>query len=96
MYCGGNSKELSRCADNVKDYEPKLALFAGIDGLDIYRRIIEKVDDYLKSGAALMLEIGYAQGPAIKELLEQTSSFVEIKIEKDFHNNDRIAIALKK
>ncbi len=75
---------------NVKDYEPRIALFAGEDGLDIYRRIIEKVDQFLKPEAALMLEIGYAQGPAVKELLEQTGSFAEITIEKDFHNNDRI------
>jgi release factor glutamine methyltransferase len=70
-------------------------LFAGVDGLDIYRRVIEKADRFLKPNAALMLEIGYAQGPAVKELLEQTSTFVNIKIEKDPHNNDRIAIAKK-
>jgi len=80
---------------NVKDYEPKSALFAGVDGLDIYRRIIEKADRFLKPDAALMLEIGYAQGTAIKELLEESGAFAEIKIEKDLHDNDRIAIAKK-
>lgn len=78
---------------NVKDYEPRLALFAGDDGLDVYRRIIEKADQFLKPEAALMLEIGYAQGPTIKELLEQTGAFTEIKIEKDLHDNDRIVTA---
>lgn len=80
---------------NVKDYEPKLALYAGSDGLDIYRRIIEKADDFLKPDAALMLEIGYAQGQAVKELLEQTGIFEEIRIEKDSTDNDRIALAKK-
>ena len=75
---------------NVKDYEPKIALYAGDDGLDIYRRIIEKADQFLKPGAALMLEIGYAQGPAIRTMLEQTGALGEIKTEKDFHDNDRI------
>ena len=42
-----------------------------------------------------MMEIGYAQGPAIRELLEQTGIFKTITIEKDFANNDRIAIAKK-
>ncbi|MHC4329959.1 MAG: peptide chain release factor N(5)-glutamine methyltransferase, partial [Planctomycetota bacterium] len=79
----------------VKDYEPKSALYAGTDGLDIYRRIIEKADQFLKPGAALMLEIGYAQGPAVRELLEQTGTFVKIKIEKDLHDNDRIVTARK-
>jgi len=78
---------------NVKEYEPKIALFAGDDGLDVYRRIIEKADQFLKPEAVLMLEIGYAQGPAVKELLEQTEAFAEITIEKDVHDNDRIVIA---
>ena len=91
-----SSDEYEKLEKNVKDYEPKLALYAGVDGLDIYRRIIEKADDYLKPDAALMLEIGYAQGPAIKELLEQADVFTEIKVEKDFHDNDRVVTALKK
>ena len=80
---------------NVKDYEPESALLAGADGMDVYRRIIKKVDEFLKPGAALMLEIGYAQGPAVRELLEQTSVFAEIKIEKDPHDNDRVVTAIK-
>jgi release factor glutamine methyltransferase len=76
----------------VKHYEPKLALFAGADGLDICRRVIQEAHAFLKPGGALMLEIGFSQGRAIKELLEQTGTFTEIRIEKDFQNNDRIAI----
>ena len=80
---------------NVKDYEPKKALLAGINGLDIYYRVIENAPKFLKPEGALMLEIGYAQGQAVKELLEKTGEFAEIKIEKDFHDNDRIVTAQK-
>ena len=80
---------------NVKDYEPKSALLAGDDGLDVYRRIIEKADTFLKPDAALMLEIGYAQGGLIRELLEQAGVFADVKIERDQHDNDRIASAVK-
>jgi len=80
---------------NIRDYEPKISLFAGRDGLDIHRRVIEKASDFLKPDGALMLEIGYAQGPAVEELLEQTGAFAGTKIEKDLHNNDRIIIAIK-
>ncbi|MGD2095560.1 MAG: peptide chain release factor N(5)-glutamine methyltransferase [Phycisphaerales bacterium] len=90
-----SSAEYEKLDKNVKDYEPRKALFAGIEGLDIYRRIIEKADEFLKPGAAMIMEIGYAQGPAVKELLEQTGVYNEIKIEKDFHNNDRIVSAKK-
>ncbi|MHC4440368.1 MAG: peptide chain release factor N(5)-glutamine methyltransferase [Planctomycetota bacterium] len=90
-----STAEYEKLDKNVKDYEPASALLAGADGLDVYYRIIEKVDEFLKPGASLMLEIGYAQGPAVRKLLEQTGAFAEIKIEKDYHNNDRIAIATK-
>jgi len=90
-----STAEFEKLDKNIKDYEPKLALFAGDDGLDIYRRIIEKADRFLKPDAALMLEIGFAQGKAIKELLEQAGTFGEIRIEKDPHDNDRIATAIK-
>ncbi|MEN8128210.1 MAG: peptide chain release factor N(5)-glutamine methyltransferase [Planctomycetota bacterium] len=80
---------------NVKEYEPANALLAGADGLDVYKRILENVDDFLKPDGVLMMEIGYAQGPAIRELLENSGVFKTITIEKDFANNDRIAIAQK-
>ncbi len=90
-----SAPEFEKLDKNVKDYEPKSALLAGTDGLDIYRRIVEKVDQFLKPDAALMLEIGYSQGPAVREWLEKAGYFGVITIEKDFRNNDRIAIAGK-
>ena len=90
-----SAAEFEALDKNVKDYEPKLALFAGRQGLDVHRRIIEKVNEFLKPDAALMLEIGYNQEQAVTGLLEHTGCFAEIAIEKDFHNNDRIAIAKK-
>lgn len=79
----------------VRDYEPKVALFAGADGLDICRRVIQDADRFLKQDGTLMLEIGYSQSLAIKDLLEQTGTFAEIRIEKDFQSHDRIVIAEK-
>ena len=87
--------EFERLDKNVKDYEPKLALFAGADGLDIYRRIAGQIQRFLKPDAALMLEIGCNQGQQVRRLLEQAGCFSEIKIEKDFHDNDRIITAIK-
>jgi release factor glutamine methyltransferase len=85
-------EELDR---NVRDYEPRSALFAGADGLGIYRRIIDTVDEYLKLDAILMLEIGCSQGQAVAELLRQSGVFAEITIERDFHDNDRVAVAIR-
>jgi release factor glutamine methyltransferase len=81
---------------NVKDYEPRLALHAGADGLDFYRRIAAKVDGYVKSDGVLLLEIGYQQGEAVRELFERSGLFAEVRTEKDINRNDRIIVAQKK
>ncbi|MFA5251886.1 MAG: peptide chain release factor N(5)-glutamine methyltransferase [Phycisphaerae bacterium] len=91
-----STAEFEKLGKNVKDYEPKLALFAGDEGLDIYRRIIERAGEFLKPDAALMLEIGYNQGQAVRQLLDQANCFNKVTIEKDFHDNDRIVIAKSK
>jgi release factor glutamine methyltransferase len=79
----------------VKNYEPKLALDGGVDGLDTYRRIAADAGSHLKKDGVLLLEIGFMQGPAVKKLLEDANAFSPIKIEKDFNNNDRIITAIK-
>ncbi len=80
---------------NVKDYEPRLALHAGADGLDFYRRISEKVDGFLKPDGILLLEIGYQQGDAVRTLFESAGTFAEVRVEKDLTRNDRIIVAQK-
>lgn len=81
---------------SVRDFEPRLALWAGGDGLDVYRRICQDIDRFLTPGGALLLEIGYAQGPAVQALLDGTALFAETRIEKDPNNNDRIAFARRR
>ena len=90
-----STAEYEALESNVKDYEPKLALHAGVDGLDIYKRIIEKAGEHLKPDGALMMEIGFNQAESVSNLLEKAGCFGEIKIEKDTSDNDRITIAIK-
>lgn len=80
---------------NVKDYEPRAALYAGPDGLDVYRKITEEVTQFLKPDGILLLEIGYQQGPAVRGLLEQTAAFAQIRIDKDLQGHDRVVTALR-
>ena len=78
---------------NVKDYEPELALRAGDEGLDIYRRILQEIGDHLKPEGVLMMEMGFRQETALRQLLEQTGLFREIVLEKDFQGHDRLVLA---
>lgn len=88
-----STAEYEALEKNVKDYEPRLALHAGADGLDVYRSLCGQVGQFLKPGGILLLEIGYAQGSAVHELLERTGAFAEIRVEKDLQKNDRIVVA---
>ncbi|MCM1043024.1 MAG: peptide chain release factor N(5)-glutamine methyltransferase [Corallococcus sp.] len=74
----------------VRDYEPKLALDGGEDGLNFYRVIANKAHGFLKSGGALILEIGYNQAQAVTELLEGR---YDVEVKKDYGGNDRIICA---
>jgi release factor glutamine methyltransferase len=91
-----SAAEYEALEKNVRDYEPRIALHAGADGLDVYRRISEKVGQFLKPDGILLLEIGYTQGPIVRELLERTQAFADIEIEKDFQKHDRLVVATKK
>jgi len=91
-----SAAEYAALDKNVKDYEPRLALYAGADGLDVYRRISEKAEQFLKPDGLLLLEIGYTQGDAVRALLEHAGTFTDIKVEKDLNRNDRIVIGRRK
>ena len=53
----------------VREHEPGLALFAGADGLDVYRRLIPQAWEALKPGGLLAMEIGYGQQEALAGLM---------------------------
>lgn len=73
----------------VKDFEPRLALDGGPDGLDLIRRIIGEAPEHLKGGGELFLEIGYDQGQRTAELME-AAGFKYIECVKDYAGLDRV------
>jgi release factor glutamine methyltransferase len=76
----------------VRDYEPATALFAGSDGLDIYRRLIPAAFDVLVPGGFIALEIGYGQSPVLAELLS-ISGYEQIEFTPDLQGIARVASA---
>lgn len=60
--------DVSSLSPSVKEYEPKLALDGGADGLDFYRRILTEASNYLVIDGFLVLEIGFDQGESLKSL----------------------------
>ena len=76
----------------VRDNEPAQALFAGENGLDVYRRLIPAAFGALTSGGYLALEIGYGQSPAIAELLAR-AGFEQTEFFPDLQKIPRVACA---
>ena len=78
--------------EEVREYDPYIALDGGEDGLDFYRRIIGGAQDYLNRGGQIFLEIGSEQAQAVSELLRE-AGFKEIDVCKDFAGLDRVVSA---
>ncbi len=78
--------------EEVREYDPYIALDGGEDGLDFYRRIIGGAQDYLNRGGQIFLEIGSEQAQTVSELLRE-AGFKEIDVCKDFAGLDRVVSA---
>jgi release factor glutamine methyltransferase len=76
----------------VREYEPPLALFAGDDGLDVYRRLIPAAFATLAPGGFIALEIGFGHAQAIHALLG-ASGFQHIEFTPDLQGIPRVASA---
>lgn len=76
----------------VERYEPSTALYAGGDGLAVYRRLIPAAAQALEAGGNLLLEIGHGQRDAVAELL-QASGFAHIRFRDDLQQIPRVAVA---
>lgn len=81
----------------IKDNEPKIALFGGIDGLDYYRKIIKKSPFYLKKSGFIALEVGINQSKIVEELIIKENSFnQDIEVINDYLGIERVVIAYRK
>mgnify|MGYP000461769481 FL=1 len=82
-------KVIPTLMEEVREYDPYIALDGGEDGLDFYRRIIGGAQDYLKRGGQILMEIGSGQAKAVSELLRE-AGFKEIDVCRDFAGLDRV------
>ena len=73
----------------VSEYEPKMALDGGEDGLVFYRRIAREAKKVLLPGARLYLEIGYDQGESVKDIF-QKEGYEAVEVFPDLSGNPRV------
>lgn len=80
--------EIEKLDDEVKDFEPKLALDGGKDGLDFYKKILNLSKDFINKNGSLYFEIGYDQAKDVVDIAKK-EGYYNIKIIKDLSGKDR-------
>ncbi len=76
----------------VREFEPKIAVFSGHEGLDIYRRLIPQALEHLRPGGWLVAEIGYSEEEKVRALL---TDWADIRVTPDLQGIPRVIAARK-
>lgn len=83
-------EEISSLQREVRDFEPRIALDGGVDGLDFYRRIAQKVSRYIARGGLLILECGENQAQDIIKIFTATSRCDYAMVVRDLNGVERV------
>jgi release factor glutamine methyltransferase len=86
------TSDIKNLSDDVRKFEPKIALDGGKDGLDVITKVIYKSKTILKKLGLLALEIGYGQHYKVSQILKKQGFREELLI-KDYKNNIRCILA---
>lgn len=85
-------RDKAALSDDVRRFEPSLALYGDDDGLGHLRRLFEQTPGRIKPGAAILLEFGYDQRAAVEALARTTFPSAAIRIGVDYAGWDRLAV----
>jgi len=80
--------------DKEVNFEPKLSLDGGLDGLSVIKKVINKASELIKINGMLILEIGFNQKERVKKILRNNGFYIN-KVLKDYANNDRCIVSTK-
>jgi release factor glutamine methyltransferase len=79
----------------IREHEPHSALFAGQDGLDVYRALIVQSESRMKRGGHLVLELGFGQFEAVSELLDSARGWSRVSATMDLAGIPRVLAATR-
>jgi release factor glutamine methyltransferase len=89
------SAEIETLAPEVRDYDPRLALDGGADGLEAYRRLAPEILRVLKAGGRFAVEIGHDQAAAVSALFRDAGA-EGVSVHRDLAMRDRVVAGDKK
>lgn len=77
----------------VRDWEPRRALFAGVDGLDVLRGLVSGAHRHMRPGGLFAVEVGLAQAPVVADLITETEGYDAPWILRDYAGRERFVLA---
>jgi release factor glutamine methyltransferase len=81
---------------NVRDYEPRRALYGGVDGLDFYRRLVPGAALLLRPGGTLAVEVGAGQADAVAGIVEASRAYQTPALRDDLAGVPRVVFARRR
>jgi len=87
------SDRIPTLTSEIKDYEPRIAIDGGTDGLDIIRRLIAEAPAFLTSGGKLAFEMDDTHGELVRKLIDENTEYADYKVIKDYSDVDRVVVA---
>jgi release factor glutamine methyltransferase len=88
--------ETDKVQKQVREFEPKIAVFCGTEGMDVYRRLVPQAREALRSGGWLVMEIGFSTEEKVKTLLSADGGWAQVQVTPDLQGIPRVVAARKK
>jgi release factor glutamine methyltransferase len=84
--------DANKVQKQVREFEPRIAVFSGQEGLDIYRKLVPQAHEHLRPGGWFVAEIGFSEEAKVRELL---AGWEDIQVSADLQGIPRVVAARK-
>jgi release factor glutamine methyltransferase len=88
--------EADKVQKQVREFEPKMAVFCGTEGLDVYRRLVPQARAALRPGGWLVMEIGFSTEEKIRMLFSSDGGWAHVQVTPDLQGIPRVVAARKR
>jgi release factor glutamine methyltransferase len=88
------SSDVPGLMPDVRDFEPRLALDGGSDGLDLIRRIVDEAPGHLERDGVLATEVGAGEAQAVRALFE-AAAYRDVRVDRDYGKIERVVSGIR-